>query len=75
LLASRLTPNLEDHSLLAIRDYLFYIFAATLYTLRPSPPSANRGRVIPSSTMSHKKRRTYICLYIRPCTDCYSKSF
>jgi hypothetical protein len=29
-------PKLEDHPLLAVRDYLFNIFAATLHTRRPS---------------------------------------
>jgi hypothetical protein len=29
LLTPRPTPKLEDHSLLAVRDYLFSIFAAT----------------------------------------------
>jgi hypothetical protein len=40
LLASRLTPKLEDHPLSAVRDFLFIIFAAALYIWRPSPPSA-----------------------------------
>ena len=31
LLAPRPTPNLEDHPLLAVRDCLFNIFAATLH--------------------------------------------
>jgi hypothetical protein len=32
LLTSRLTPKLEDHSLLAVRDCSFNIFAATIRT-------------------------------------------
>jgi hypothetical protein len=42
LLAPRLTPKLEDHSLLAVRDCLFNIrvFAATRHTWRVSRPSA-----------------------------------
>jgi hypothetical protein len=31
LLAPRQTPKLEDHPLSAVRDYFFYIFAATLH--------------------------------------------
>jgi len=37
LLASRPTPKLEDHTLLAVHDYLFNIFAAVLHIWRPSP--------------------------------------
>jgi len=47
LLVPRPTPKLEDHSLLAVRDYLFNIFAATLYIWRPSLPSATWGRAMP----------------------------
>jgi hypothetical protein len=32
LLAPRLTPKVEDHTLSAVRDFLFNIFAATLHT-------------------------------------------
>jgi hypothetical protein len=35
LLAPRPTPKLEDHPLSAVRDCLFYIFAATLHMWRP----------------------------------------
>jgi hypothetical protein len=35
LLAPRTTPKLEDHPLLAVRDYLFNVFAATLHIWRP----------------------------------------
>jgi hypothetical protein len=45
LLAPR--PTLEDHPLLAVRDCLFNIFAATLHIWRPSPPSATWGRAMP----------------------------
>jgi len=31
LLAPHPTPKLEDHTLLVVRDSLFYIFAATLH--------------------------------------------
>jgi hypothetical protein len=43
------TPNLklEDHSLSAVRDCLFNIFAATLHIWRPSPPSTISGRAMP----------------------------
>jgi hypothetical protein len=47
LLAPRPTPKLEDHSLSAVRDCLFNIFAATLHIWRPSPPSATWGRAMP----------------------------
>jgi hypothetical protein len=40
LLAPRRTPKLEAPSLLAFRDCLFTIFAATVHIWRPSPPSA-----------------------------------
>jgi hypothetical protein len=40
-------PKMEDHSLSSVRDCLFNIFAATLQTWRPSPPSATRGRAMP----------------------------
>jgi hypothetical protein len=40
MLAPRPTPKLEDHPLRAVRDCLFYIFAAILHIWRPSPPSA-----------------------------------
>jgi hypothetical protein len=39
LLAQRPTRRLEDHLLLAVRDCLFNIFAATLHTWRAFPPS------------------------------------
>jgi len=42
-----LPPKLEYYLLLAVRDCLFCIFAATLHTRRPSPPSAIRGRPMP----------------------------
>ena len=35
VLAPRLTSNLEDHPLSAVRDSLFSIFAATLHIWRP----------------------------------------
>ena len=35
LLAPCSISNLEDHPLLAVRDYLFHIFAATLHIWRP----------------------------------------
>jgi hypothetical protein len=40
------TPKLEDHSLSAVRDYLFNIFAATVHICRPSPASATWGRAM-----------------------------
>jgi hypothetical protein len=45
LLALRPTPKLEDHLLLAVRDCLFNIFAATLRiwrtSLHPQPEDAS----------------------------------
>jgi hypothetical protein len=35
LLAPRATPKLEDHSLSAVRDCLFNVFAATFHNWRP----------------------------------------
>jgi hypothetical protein len=46
-LAPRPTPKLEDHTLSAVRDCLFNIFAATLHIWRPLPPSATWGRAMP----------------------------
>jgi hypothetical protein len=46
-LAPRPTPKMEDHSLSAVCYCLFNIFAATLHSRRPSPPSAPWGRVMP----------------------------
>ena len=43
LLASRQTPNLEDHSWSAVHDCLFNIFAANLHIWRPTLPSATQG--------------------------------
>jgi hypothetical protein len=34
--------KLEVHPLSAVRDCLFYIYAATIHVWRPSPPSASR---------------------------------
>jgi hypothetical protein len=49
LLAQRPNPKLEDHTLSAVRDCLFSIFAATLHIWR-SPPSATWGRAMPLVT-------------------------
>jgi hypothetical protein len=46
LLAPRPTPNLEDHPLSAVRNWLFNIFEATLNIWRLSPPSATWGRTM-----------------------------
>jgi hypothetical protein len=46
LLARRPTSKLEDHPLLAVRDCLFNVFAATLHIRWPSPPSATWGRAM-----------------------------
>jgi hypothetical protein len=35
LLAPHPTPKLEDHPLLAVRDWLFDVFAGTLHNWRP----------------------------------------
>jgi hypothetical protein len=43
LLASHPTPELEGHTLSAVRDCLFSMFAATLHIWKPSPPSATLG--------------------------------
>jgi len=47
LLSPRPTSKLEDNPLSAVRDRMFYVFAATLRIWRPSPPSATRGRTMP----------------------------
>jgi hypothetical protein len=47
LLAPRPTPKLKDHSLSALLDCLFNIFAATLQNWKESPPSATWGRAMP----------------------------
>jgi len=47
MLAPRLTLKLEDHSLSAIRDWLFDTFVATFHIRRPFRPSATWGRAIP----------------------------
>jgi len=46
LLTPRPTSKLEDYPLSVVRNYLFNIFAATLHTWRPSPPSATFGRAM-----------------------------
>ena len=43
LLASRQTPNLEDHFWSAVHDCLFNIFEANLHIMRPTPLSATQG--------------------------------
>jgi len=43
----RPSPKLKDHTLSAVRDCLFDIFANTLHTRRPSPPSAAWRRAVP----------------------------
>jgi len=43
VMASRPNPRPRDHPLLAVRESLFNIFAATLRICRPSPPSATRS--------------------------------
>ena len=43
LLALRPTPQLDDHTLSAVRDCLFNIFAATVHTV---PPPASGGRAM-----------------------------
>jgi hypothetical protein len=53
------TPKLEDHTLSAVRDFLFNIFAATLYIWRPSPPSANWGRAMPWWQAIHLTWKAY----------------
>jgi hypothetical protein len=56
LLAPRPTPKLEYHSLSAVRDCLFNIFAATPHIWRPSPPSATWGRAMPWWQGTHLHR-------------------
>jgi len=55
LLAPRPTPKLEDHPLSAICDYLFNIFAATLYIVGPSSIRKLRTRhaVVTGTHLSH----------------------
>jgi len=47
LLAPRLIPKLEGHTLPAVRDYLFNRFTATFHIWRTSAPSATSGRAMP----------------------------
>jgi len=47
LLGPHPTPKLEDYPLSAVRDCLFNVFAATLHSWRPFPPSATWGRAMP----------------------------
>jgi hypothetical protein len=47
LLATRPTPNLENHPLSAVHHYLFNILAVTHLIWRPCSPSATRGRSMP----------------------------
>jgi hypothetical protein len=51
LLAPHPTPKLEDQPLLAVRDYLFSIFAAALQNWRASPPSATWVCGMPHSVL------------------------
>jgi len=44
MLAPRPTPNIEDHPLSAVRDYLFDIFATTLHIGRRSSTRNLRSR-------------------------------
>jgi hypothetical protein len=46
LLAPHPTPTLEYHSLSAVHECLFNIFAATLHIRKPSSPSATWGRAM-----------------------------
>jgi hypothetical protein len=59
LLTPRPTLKLEDHSLSAVRDCLFIIFAATLHTWRASPPSATWGRAMPWWQGTHLTSATW----------------
>jgi hypothetical protein len=56
LLASRPALKLEDQFLSAVRVYVFNIFAATLHSWRPSPPSATRGRTVQRWQGTHLTR-------------------
>ena len=47
-------PKLEDHSLSAVHNYLFNIFATNLHIWRPTPPSATQGRRHAVVTGTHK---------------------
>jgi hypothetical protein len=57
----RPTLQLEDHSLLAVRDCLFKIFTATLHIWRPSAPSAAWGRAMPWWQGTHLTRQNMEC--------------
>jgi hypothetical protein len=69
LLAQRPTLKLKDHHLLAVRDCVFNIFAATLHNWRPSPPSTTEGRAMPWWHETHLTWRvtfTESCKQSRP---------
>jgi hypothetical protein len=55
LLASRTIPNLDDHTLSALRDCLFNIFAATLHIERRAyiPNLMTRHAVVTGTHLSH----------------------
>jgi hypothetical protein len=66
-LSPRPTPKLEDHLLLALRDCLFNIFAATHHIWRPSPPSATWGRAMPWWQGTHLTWTELTILLITQC--------
>jgi hypothetical protein len=64
LLGPRPTSKLEDHSLSAVRNCLFSMFAATLHIWSPSPSSATRGDGDPHS--AHSLLSCYTFSWIEP---------
>jgi hypothetical protein len=66
MVAPRPTPKWEEHSLLAVRDCLFNIFATTIHIWRPSHPSATWGRAVP---WWHGTHLTRICMYTHLLTE------
>ena len=73
LLASHLTPKLEDHSWSAVHDCLFNIFAANLHIWRPTPPSATQG-TCHAMVSQWKKSPNRICLCHQTNLASYTRS-
>jgi hypothetical protein len=67
LLALRPTPRLEDHTLLAVRDCLFNIFAATLHIRSRSSIHNPRTRhaVVTGTHLQHLAYTAVYCLTAR----------
>jgi hypothetical protein len=66
LLATRRTPTLEDHPLLAVHEYLFITFVATLRTWSPPPPSAIQDAPFCGDRDQHKQIKFPIFIFGTP---------